>query len=1352
MKYILQLFLLFGLTLFSPNLQGKETLLNFKSLPSYINIPTDVQQIYQDNVGFIWFATRNGLYRFDGYKLETIKSNLYTPNALSSNDILVIREDYSERLWIGTTYGLNMLDKKTGRIQKDFGILNNERVQSILVTSDSTIWLGTGSALFKSRHSSLTKATPSFVKVKSMDVKSLLEAPNHQVWIGTWSDGVYRYDALKDNMIEYPPVNSLNSAYVLFQDENKQIWVGTWGYGLYKLHHPYEPERAFYEKFVHEEGNKNSLIHNLIYSISEDLNTGNLWIGTCEGLSCFDGKKFTNYTACNSPGGLPFNEIINIFREQSGTMWLGFLGGSVYWCQTQTSPFNLHELSSDNSQNSCTNIQGITVYNNKLWIGLEKHNFLVLNRATNSLNKRETNILQSEYTFYSFLPKQEELWLGSYGNGVYIYRPQEDRQTLYNLNSSKIPNFPNFIYCMFEDEKQNVFLGSTTGLSIYTKEQELYHFSNLDSPKGLYEHSVYSIVQDSLDNIWIGTAHNGVFKMTPAQDWSRSTFKPYSIDNGKLNSNEIQCLFVDKSGNLLVGTDGGGLNLYDPKQDSFISIHAQYNIPGDMICSILEDDQHNLWMGSNVGLIKLNLRDSISESKCHLYTTSDGLQDNKFARGAACVADDGEMFFGGPRGYNSFFPEQITANKQRPNCFITDIKINGESIKKLSMDSRVDITSGLLPEHVQTLCLNYTQNDISCELSVLNFLFPIKNEYAYKLDGIDPSWQYTANRSNVVSYSNLGCGTYTLYIKGTSGDGVWSKAKKALTIIITPPWWQTRWAYLGYFFTLLGFSFYIACFVKKKIALRNALRIKEIEQKKSEEVNRAKLQFFTNITHEFLTPLTIISVTLSEIKNVAPQMGNYYGIVDNNINRLKRLLQQILEFRKAESGNLKLKVSQGDIASFIAKNIESFLPLLKDKDMHLDILIEPKQIIGYFDSDKVDKILYNLLSNAFKYNRKGETIQIRVAYGTSEKEITISIRDHGDGIAPENLPKLFQRFYEGDYRKFHTTGHGIGLSLTKELVVLHHGRIEVESVVNKGTTFTVTLPIAKENFSEEEIDGNTTGLRLSCQADRPLINQDEKEGCSRKILLVEDNEDLSEIMSQALSREYNVVKATNGKEAIEQLESIQDIAIIISDVMMPVMDGIELCHTLKHSEKWLHIPIILLTAKRSENDIIEGYEAGADDYITKPFQLDILLAKIKSLLKNKENIVKIYANSIIFKMQKQNIDTSDKDFLDRAINCVYKYLDDINFDHQTFAEAMGMSKSTLYRKLKNLSGITPQIFISEIRLQTAYKILSDNPQIPISDLAYRVGYGNPKYFSSCFKRKYNVNPSDISKKEEYVSS
>ena len=1336
--------------------QNTDQSIVFRSLPSYINIPTEVQQIYQDRAGFIWFATRNGLCRYDGYELEIIKSNLYMPGILSSNDILAICEDYRDRLWIGSTYGLNVLDKRTGNVEKNFGEMNNQRIQSILVTSDSTIWIGTGSGLYKNRKEPDVTATEMFERVRQMDVKSLIEGPGSQIWIGTWSNGLFRYDASSDSLISYPAFNPLNSAYYLFQDSREQIWIGTWRYGLYRLCNPYNMEEAYFEKFVHEPGNENSIIHNLIYSITEDETTNTLWMGTLDGLSCFDGQNFTNYTRTESSGGLPYNEVTTVFRDRDGTIWLGFLGGGVYRISPQNLQFNLHRPADSKRPHTWSNIQGLAVFRNDLWLGLGNHGFMILDRYSHSTSETEKNfnrsVLHSEKTFFSFLKPwdKDELWVGTFGEGIYIYRPDSKGNKITNLRP---PQYPDQLFCMFEDKQRNIYLGSTQGLYILTPEGKQYRFGNLLTPASTFSHSIYAIAQDSLGNIWVGTDHSGIFRIQGNQVDENCTFVPYNIDNGRINSNEIQCIFVNKRGNILVGTDGGGLNLYNPLQDTFNSIHHKYNIPGDMICSMLEDEDQNLWAGSNVGLIKLNLNDSLAENKCRLYTTSDGLQDNKFSRGAACVTEDGEMFFGGHQGYNSFYPQKLVADNSQPEIVVTDIQVQNRSLRNgFTPEERLQIT-GYAPEYTHTLRLNYRQNDLACKLSMMNFKNPEKNEYAYYLDGLDNNWQYTSNRNHIVSYSNLGSGTYTLYVKGTNGNGKWSEVKKAFIVIISPPWWASIWAYLIYTVLLVAIMAYSIRLVKNRIKLRNAYRLKELEQTKQEELNRAKLQFFTNITHELLTPLTIISITLNEIKSFAPQKTDYYAIMDNNINRLKRLLQQILEFRKAESGNLKLKVSQGNIVSFIRDSVNNFLPLIKKKKMQIEISVEEDEIIGYFDPDKIDKILYNLLSNAFKYNREGKKIQVNIAYGESKNEIVISVSDNGEGISEEKLSELFSRFYEGDHRKYHTTGYGIGLSLTKDLVTLHHGKIEVESQVNQGTTFRVVLPIAESAFTEEEIDPTilpvpqeeTTNITSSegSGAIKENISIHEHNAEKKTLLLVEDNEDLLKVLTGSLSHEYCIVTALNGKEAIEELEKTKDIAIVISDVMMPVMNGIELCHYIKNQEELLHIPVILLTAKNSESDIIEGYEAGADDYITKPFQINLLLVKIRSLLKNKERVFKDYSNSIVFEMQKPDISSTDRIFLKQAVDCVYMHLDDATFDQQAFADAMKVSKSTLYRKLTTLSGSTPSAFISDIRLKTAYQIISDNPDIRIADVSYTVGYNDPKYFSSCFKKKFDLLPSDI---------
>lgn len=530
--------------------------------------------------------------------------------------------------------------------------------------------------------------------------------------------------------------------------------------------------------------------------------------------------------------------------------------------------------------------------------------------------------------------------------------------------------------------------------------------------------------------------------------------------------------------------------------------------------------------------------------------------------------------------------------------------------------------------------------------------------------------------------------------------------------------------------------------------LRNALRLREIEKAKAEELNHAKLQFFTNITHELLTPLTIISATVDELKTQAPSHNDLYTVMNSNIQRLIRLLQQILEFRKAETGNLKLRVSPGDIAAFVKNAAESFQPLVKKRKIHFSFLCDPESMIGYFDMDKLDKILYNLLSNAAKYNKEDGFIQVSLSYDETDKDfILLKIKDNGKGISKEKQKNLFKRFYEGDYRKFNTIGTGIGLSLTKDLVELHGGTISVESEVDHGTEFMVRIPIERSYYDEEQIDDEAISLMQN-----PVNYEDTQEDAdvetqevtikANTILLVEDNGELLHLMTKLLSREYNVFTAQNGKEGIAVLEK-EDVDLIVSDVMMPEMDGIEFCKYVKGHLEMSHIPMILLTAKNKEEDRAEAYEIGADAFISKPFNLTVLHARIRNLLKYKERMARDFKNQIVFEVKDLNYTSLDEDFIQRAIHCVNNHLEDPNFDQAQFADEMRTSKSTLYKKLKSLAGLNTSSFIRNVRLKAACRIMEEKgTNVRVSELAYAVGFNDPKYFSSCFKKEFDMLPSE----------
>lgn len=792
---------------------------------------------------------------------------------------------------------------------------------------------------------------------------------------------------------------------------------------------------------------------------------------------------------------------------------------------------------------------------------------------------------------------------------------------------------------------------------------------------------------------------------------------------------------------------GGGLYLYDRKKLSFTEKNREYNIPGDMVGSIEEDDQGALWIGTNRGLVRLIASADGTLFSTRVYTIADGLQDNSFIAHSSC-SRGGELFFGDNKGYNSFSPAMLKEGNANVPYLITDIKIFNRSLASLEPEVRERI-SPVMPSFVRKIELPHDYNNFSVEFASLTYKNPELNRYAYQLVGFDNKWQYTDASRRFAYYNNLESGTYKFRLKATNENGIWSGEVRELTVVVLPPFWATWWAYVIYVLIIAAVIYWIFRTARNRMMLRNELRLRELEKSKAEELNHAKLQFFTNITHELLTPLTIISAAVDELKMQAPGYDELYAMMSGNVRRLIRLLQQILEFRKVETGNLKLRVSPGDIAAFVKNEAEAFQPLIKKRKMHFSVLCNPESIIGCFDTDKLDKILYNLLSNAAKYNKEGGYIQVTLSYAEDNKDfVQLRVRDNGCGISKEKQKELFKRFYEGDYRKFNTIGTGIGLSLTKDLVELHGGTIHVESDEDKGTEFIVTLPVDRSYFKEEQIDEKAvlpvqnmiTYEDDSSEDTADLISSGNEK--LHNLLVVEDNEELLQLMMRLLHRDYNVFTAENGREAITIVEN-EDIDLIVTDIMIPVMDGIELCKYVKSKIEISHIPVILLTAKNKEEDRAEAYEIGADAFISKPFNLAVLHARIRNLLKYKERMAKDFKNQLVFEVKDLNYTSIDEEFMQRAIDCVNRHLEDCEFDQTQFVDEMGTSKSTLYKKLKSLTGLNTSAFIRNIRLKAACRIMEEKGNaVRVSELAYAVGFNDPKHFSSCFKKEFGMLPTE----------
>jgi len=1343
------------------------SLYKFKRLNTLNGLPSnDIQRIYQGRDGYIWIASRNGLFQYDGYSVTAFRSNLYNPELLSNNNICCLSEDFKQRLWIGTYKGLNMLDRKTGRIvqinRKEF--INNT-ISSVLATKKGEILLGTDQGLYQYIYETdsciLYNRHNTNGVFPETSVKSMIEDSYGHIWVGTWNSGLFRYEPEKGEYYSYPQMNNQNSAHELFEDSRKRIWIGTWGGGLQLLENAYDMEKVSWRTFEKQTNNPNSLPNNIIYSISEDINSKKIWTGTREGLSILDNEKdgyFTNYYPGGSEQTISDNEVNSIIRDNQGMMWLGLLRGGVNIVSTRKPYFTSYALNSLKKDLNTNSIGCMFVDKNEImWLGVSGYGLVLYDRGTNKY------ILPSGSEEFSFIKvpsvisitqmlSNGQIWLGTHNLGLYVYdknRKSKEKITWYPPDETPWLS-GHQIYTIFEDSEANRWIGSNYGLTMVSPEFEYIRFDSLEyDGKKLRSAIIVDIEEGEKDEIWAASNNSGIYKISGSgKNLSNYYLTNYSVSNGKLNSTNVSDIHKDSRGRIWVGSEGGGLNLYDRSKDSFIPVHKLWNLPGDAIYNILEDEKGDLWMGTNSGLMKLHIQDDLKNASFRVYTISDGLLNNSFSRKAFFKTDKGEMFFGGNQGLNSFYPEKLTENTSAfPPVIITDIKIHNHPWNDLDEKVRSRI-SELTPEFTKEIRLDYKNNNFTIEFATLGYETSWQYTYAYKLEGFDTQWQYTEASRRFAYYNNLKPGTYMFHLKTTNANGVWSNQIVSLKVVILPPPWETWWAYLIYISILIGIITFVYRMLSNRMKLENELQLRELEQTKAEELNHAKLQFFTNITHELLTPLTIISASVDDLKMQAPQYAKHYQVMVNNINRLIRLLQQILEFRKAETGNLKLKVSRGDLAAFVTNSIESFQPLIKKKKMNFSVICDPLHFPAYFDPDKLDKILYNLLSNASKYNKEGGNITVRLHRDEVRDFAIISVADDGMGISKDAQKDLFKRFYEGDYRKFKTIGTGIGLSLTKDLVALHGGEILVESDEGKGTVFKVVFPIERKAFREDEIDDTLIDTKTT-EIEYDNISEEEdflydNKSCFN-VLLVEDNEDLLQLMVKLLGTDYNIYTASNGKEGLEVLNK-EEIDLVVSDIMMPVMDGVELCKVIKSEFEYSHIPVLLLTAKTGETDRINAYESGADSYLTKPFNLSILHARIKNLLKARERINKDFKKQLVFEAKELNYTSIDEEFLKKAIECVHENLSDPNYDQSQFIKDMGTSRSTLFRKMKSLTGLSYVSFIRNVRLKAACRIMEEKKNVRISELAYAVGFNDPRYFSSCFKKEFSMLPREYYEK------
>ena len=1351
----------------------------YRYLPPIPIAPTEeVSCMFFASNGIMWVGTNAGVKSYDGYVAKTYKSSAYQPGILPNNTIRSIAEDHQDNLWLGTRNGLVRMNKRTGKFKSFFLPEESQRIiYTLYVSKDGTLWVGTdgGLSYFNPKTERFHTYTPQNTwlidenghkqKISRYSVKAIVEDQNGDLLIGTWSSGLMRFKRGTNIMYRYPSFNATNSAYSLFFDKHRRLWVGTWGYGVVRLDNPGNVRQPGAHQYPYSASHFDTF-----YKIVHDPVTKTLWACTREGV-CYLEEDIPNaeWKGYSSIGNNPLNFNNDIATDGQGNIWLCTQNNGILQVNTQPSIFKLWNLDKSHTQLTINYIYSIlTTDGENFWLGLNPYGIALHNRKTGkTLFNHEipglANIQQRALTTsISDIAKRSngEIWFANNSYGV-IVKPAAEKLA-FLLTHETHPSIiqDNFVNTLFESDDKIMWIGQRNGLSIVYPNNQGTAITMKEGKKDLTSCDIRHISQDKEGNIWLATDNEGIIRISGnARNPKSLRCKQYSLAQRNFDIEDATACLEDSRGRLWAISNSGGLFLYNKVKDKFEPKNQEYHLSGDRMLTIKEDENGNLWLTTDYALVNIVWgKDSKKPQDIIYFTNEDGLGNVLFVPNTACQYGK-ELFFGSRTSFFSFVPSmkpQLGKNR-KAKLVVTDIIVDDQPFAKLDSAEKADISKEM-PAYTRQLIIPAGVKKFNVEFALLTYGNTEKNVYAYQLEGYDDDWQYCDKGVHKAAFQNLSSGTYYLKIKATDGYGKWQELPYTITIQVLPPWYASRIAFMFYILMLIGSFFAAARWYKERVKTRNSLQMGVI---------------LTNITHELLTPLTVISATIYKLKEVAPQYEEDYLVMDSNINRTTRLLRQILEVRKSQAGQLHLLVSRSNLVSFIEEACENIRPMAEHQKISLSLEKPKAEGLAWFDADKMDKIIYNLLSNAIKYNKVGGKIDVSLRL--SKEQAVVTIADNGIGMSKEKMKHLYTRFFDGDYRKQNMPGTGIGLSLTHDLVKLHHGNIQCESLEGEGTTFTITLPIKKSAYAPDEIDNSDKPNAVNQEAIRQASQETKQESQpasedkpklapvhqsifirknASKILVVEDNEELLALMLQVLSKNYHVFTAKNGKQAMNIIMKEQ-LDLVVSDVMMPIMDGIELTKQLKSDKRFWQLPVILLTAKNKEEDKTEAYAVGADAYITKPFKFDELEVRINALLANRKKMIEKIQAEISLQTSTESeaqaalhLSNPDQAFITRATEIVMQHLSDGDYNREAFAKDMAMGESTLYNKVKATTGQTVIAFITSIRLKEAQRIIRSNPNILISDVATQVGFNTPKYFSKCFKKEFGIFPKEYAEEQK----
>lgn len=1267
----------------------------------------------QDEDGFMWFGTKDGLNRFDGYHFKTYRSNGDPIHGLGSNYIQSLHE-YKEIIWVGSDKGLYQYDKKSDQ----FTILNeaiNDRINDINHDKKGNIWFISGNILYK--YDPAKKQTVIFNPNKYFVATSITKDLKGEIWVSSLNK-LYHYseESLSfDNIVLAPPSNKTSFRItIIYALDYTNILIGTQDHGVLLYNRKYKTlntlkfsikEPVFVRQF-RKRGNKE------LWIASES----GVYVYNLENQSCINIRK--NY---NDPYAISDNAAYSITVDKENGIWIGTYFGGVNYHQKQYTQFK--KYLPQKNQNSISGSAVREIHKDDsgdFWIGTEDAGLNKFNPKTQKFSSYLPNGSKNGVSFYNIhalLPRKDKIWVGTFEHGLDVL----DRKSglvikHYNANDPSTGLRSNFIFSFYESGKKQLFV--ITALGIYTYNEQKDNFEIL---KIFPETTHYTnFKEDSDGNYWAGSYRDGLFfynfKTGKKEVFIYNHKNPDGISNNSINS-----IYEDSYKNLWFATENG-LNLFDKKTRTFKKFTTKNGLPSNVVYSILEDDVKNLWLTTSKGLVKFGA----NHKTVKIFTTANGLLSDQFNYSSAFKDTNGDMYFGNLNGMISFNPKNFTKNKYTPSNFITNLQINNKDIDANETDSPIKQSIS----HIKKLELTNDQSSFNLEFAALNYTASELTEYWYKLENVNHDWVYL-ERNNKVFFTELAPGDYVFKVKSLNSFGVWSKEVK-LKIRILPPFYASSYAYFVYFLLICGSFYYIIRYSQNLTQVKNNLKIKHLNDEKEKEIYHAKIDFFTNVAHEIRTPLTLIKGPLEKLLSLehqSPEVPQNLSIMKKNTSRLLKLVNELLDFRKSEIGGLKLTFVETNISSMVRNLHLRFSQLIEERGIGFELELGEKDIFAFVDKEAFKKILSNLISNAIKYSNKKVTIRLF----RDEKKLSLIIKNDGKLIPFQLKNKIFEPFFRVDNMDA-ASGTGIGLSLANSLAQLHNGSLQLVSDLNLNV-FELVVPLHQEQefmFYTDNKTEKTENENMSVQ----VVSKHEKS----QILIVEDNEDLLNFITSELNSLYSILKAENGENALKIIHN-KNIQLVISDIQMPVMDGISLCKNIKANLETSHIPVILLTAKNSLKSQIDGLEVGADAYIAKPFSMDYLKVQINNLIENRKQIMNYYASSPLSHIKSIAHNKTDEKFLKKLDEEILKNITDTDLSVESLAEIMNMSRSTLYRKIKDISNLSPNELINIVRLKKAAELLL-NEDYKIYEIAEMVGYKSQTNFGRNFQKHFSMSPSE----------